>query len=47
MITSPGTGVQHRANFTRTSSAPSTSIALLDRRVVGARFGNTSIVGSG
>ena len=47
MIVSPGTGVQQRANFTNTSSAPSTSMALLERRVVGARDGNVSMVGSG
>ena len=47
MIASPGTGVQHRASFMRTSSVPSTSTALLDRLVVGARLGKTSIVGSG
>ena len=47
MIGSPGTGVQQRASFTSTSSVPSTSTALLERRVVGARLGNTSIVGSG
>ena len=47
MITSPGTGVQHRASFTKTSSVPSTSIALLERLVVGALLGSTSIVGSG
>ena len=47
MIKSPGTGVQQRASFTSTSSAPSTSIALLERRVEGTRFANTSIVGSG
>ena len=47
IIGSPGTGVQQRASLTSTSSVPSTSTALLERRVVGARVGKTSIVGSG
>ena len=35
MISSPGTGVQQRANFTNTSALPSTAITLLDRRICG------------
>ena len=47
MMSSPGTGVQQRANLTNTSSVPSTSTALLERRAAGARVGRTSMVGSG
>ena len=31
IIESPGTGVQHRASFTKTSPTPITSTALLER----------------
>ena len=44
---SPGTGVQHRANFTSTSSVPSTSTELLERLVAGTLVGKASMVGSG
>ena len=47
MIGSPGTGVQQRASFTKTSSIPSTLIALLERLATGAPPGTKSIVGSG
>ncbi|CAB5061355.1 unannotated protein [freshwater metagenome] len=47
IISSPGTGVQQRANLTKTSSEPSTSTALLDLLVAGARVGSTSMVVSG
>ena len=47
MMLSPGTGVQHRASFARTSSTPSTSMAL-DVRLVACRpVGMFSIVSSG
>ena len=46
MITSPGTGVQHLASFTITSSIPSTSTALEVRRAIDSLDG-ISMVGSG
>jgi len=47
MMASPGTGVQHLANLTRTSPTPSTSIELLERRTECEPVGICSIVGSG
>ncbi|CAB4658749.1 unannotated protein [freshwater metagenome] len=47
VISSPGTGVQHLANFTSTSSIPETSIALLLRLADATPVDGVAIVGSG